>query len=424
MTYIPAPASLSPYSTQLAESPPSRHLESREGGASVGLEGRRLFIALRLWRRANQPRLERLCWHVLRPLGALVLIVWYTPKYGLAVRRRFGIPIRMQLAWQVRFALRERINPRCYYFHEHYRRKGAPDADGFVMRHEIKEGLLRSLHKLQPKVHGTRINLGHKLDFAEACVAFGLPTPDILAYARGGRAIVADGARLERDLFMKPEQGRGAVGVRSFVAGAHSQPDVARRLKQIARASWWKPQIVQPLLRNHPALADLAGESLVTIRVITCLDAADRPVATHAMLRSIGKLEPDWPTGEEFAAPIDIASGRLGRLCSDTRFGPDDRTDHHPITGTPVTGRIVPSWPAIHALAQQAHRVFSDRILVGWDIALTPDGPLLIEGNSYPDTEFLQRVHDGPIGASPLGPLLGHHLERLAALRGRFRSEP
>jgi hypothetical protein len=176
---------------------------------------------------------------------------------------------------------------------------------------------------------------------------------------------------------------------------------------------------VQPLLRNHPALGDLTGESLITFRVFTCIDAADRPIVTHAMLRSIGKLEPDWPTSEEFAAPIDLATGRLGRMCSDTHFGPDDRTDHHPMTGAPVAGRIVPHWPAIHALARAAHRVFADRLLIGWDIALTPEGPVLIEGNSYPDTEFLQRVHDQPIGASPLGPLLAHHFERLTAKQRR-----
>jgi hypothetical protein len=93
------------------------------------------------------------------------------------------------------------------------------------------------------------------------------------------------------------------------------------------------------------------------------------------------------------------------------------------MTGAAVAGRVVPLWPAIDALARAAHRVFADRLLVGWDIALTPEGPVLLEGNSYPDTEFLQRVHDQPIGASPLGPLLAYHLDQLAQLRGRFWSD-
>ncbi|HVT52889.1 MAG TPA: sugar-transfer associated ATP-grasp domain-containing protein [Dongiaceae bacterium] len=426
MSYIPSLREVA-LPAPRADGPAARHPDrawTQQGrGADVGLQGRSLFSGLRLWRRATRPRLERVYWYSLKPLLALGLILWYTPRLALAVRRRFGVPIAEQVAAQCRLAFREWVNPRCYYFHEHYRRRGAPDVDGYVMRHEIKEGLLKSLHKLQPKVHGARINLGHKLDFAEACADFGLPTPEILAYARRGKVIVGDGVSLEQDLFVKPEQGRGAMGARHFVAERGSPVDIARRLKQIARASWLTPRIVQPLLQNHPELADLAGQSLVTIRVFTCIDAADRPVVTHGMLRSIGKLEPDWPTGEEFAAPIDLASGRLGRMCGDSRFGPDDRSDHHPMTGAPVAGRAVPFWPAIHALARAAHRLFADRILVGWDIALTPQGPVLLEGNSYPDTEFLQRVHDQPIGASPLGPLLSYHLDRLEHLRGRFWSE-
>jgi hypothetical protein len=426
MSYIPTVRELvlpTPPSIQPAESHPERAPIRHARALDVGLQGRTLFKNLRLWRRAPQPRLERFYWYSLKPLFAFALILWFTPQYAPAIRRRFGISIRAQIAAQARLAFREWVNPRSYYFHEHYRRTGAPDIGGYVMRHEIKEGLLKSLHKLRPKIYGERINLGHKLDFAEACLEFGLPTPEILAYARRGKVIVADGAGLEQDLFVKPEQGRGAVGARCFLPDENGEIDVAQRLKQIARASWMAPQIVQPMLRNHPAISDLTGESLVTIRVFTCFDASERPVVTHAMLRSIAKLEPDWPTTEEFAAPIDLATGTLGRMCSDSRFGPDDRTDHHPMTGAPVAGRAVPLWPAIHALTRAAHQVFADRLLIGWDVALTPDGPVLIEGNSYPDTEFLQRVHDQPIGASPLGPLLSHHLDRLEELRGRFQRD-
>jgi hypothetical protein len=423
MSTIHTLAPLAPRTIEPATRQPDRILTPPIGAERVGRRGRALFRDLRLWRRARHPRLERIFWHAAKPLCAAALILWYTPQYAPAVRRRFRIPVFEQVAAQCRLAFQEWVNPRCYYFHDHYRRPGKPNADGYVMRHEIKEGLGKSLHKLRPRIYGTRINLGHKLEFAEACLDFGLPAPEILACARRGKVIVADDAALNQDLFMKAEHGRGAFGARGFTADANGRADIARRLKAIARASWLWPQIVQPMLKNHPALADLAGASLLTIRIFTCMDQSGRPAVTHAMLRSIGKLEPDWPTSEEFAAPIDLATGRLGRMCGDTHFGPDDRTEHHPITGAPVAGRIVPLWPAIHALSRTAHRAFTDRLLVGWDIALTPQGPILIEGNSYPDTEFLQRVHDQPIGASPLGPLLACHLDRLEELRGNFQAK-
>ena len=76
------------------------------------------------WRRATRPRLERFYWHNLKPIAALALIFWYTPQYGRAVQHRFGVSIAAQIAAQCRLAFREWVNPRCYYFHEHYRRAG------------------------------------------------------------------------------------------------------------------------------------------------------------------------------------------------------------------------------------------------------------------------------------------------------------
>src|SRR5581483_6327386 len=129
---------------------------------------------------------------------------------------------------------------------------GVPNVDGYVMRHEIKEGLLKSLHKLRPKVYGARINLGHKLDFAETCADFGLPTPEILAFARHGKVMVTGGGWVAQDLFVKPEQGRGAIGARTVQAASKDDFDVARWIKQLSRSSWLSPLIVQPLLKNHP----------------------------------------------------------------------------------------------------------------------------------------------------------------------------
>jgi hypothetical protein len=402
-------------------------------GAAVGLRGRRAFLALRLWRRTQSPLMERLYWHFLKPVLALALIVWYAPQYGSAIKRQFNIGIRAQLSAQWRLAFRDWVNPRCYYFHEHYRRLGSSDIDAYVMRHEIKQGLLKALHKMRPKVHGVRVNLGHKLAFAEACARFGVPTPAILAFARRGGFYlgIAHRETFSGGIFVKPELGRGARGARAhrrtetglYHLGTRRAVKLDRLIAAIMRRSFIRPLLVQPLLENHPDIRDLAGTALISFRVFTCIDPNGIPRVTHAMLRSLSKLEPDWPGGEEFAAPVDLATGRLGLMCGDSNLAPNAWLRHHPVTGAAVADRIVLQWPAIRDLAVAVHQVFRDRMIVGWDIALTPDGPVVLEGNSYPDTEFLQRVHRQPIGKSPLGPLLQHHLGILEARRGGFRAD-
>ena len=95
------------------------------------------------------------------------------------------------------------------------------------------------------------------------------------------------------------------------------------------------------------------------------------------------------------------------------------------MTGAAVTGRVIENWPAVAALAVRAHQVFNGRMIIGWDLALAPDGPVVIEGNSDADTHFLQRVHRQMIGRSRMEPLLRHHLlaaERLLAGKATFPS--
>ena len=55
---------------------------------------------------------------------------------------------------------------------------------------------------------------------------------------------------------------------------------------------------------------------------------------------------------------------------------------------------------------------------------MTPNGPVLIEGNAYPDFAFLQRVHRQPAGESPIGPLLHDGLDRLVAAQETAKAGP
>src|SRR6185369_12906584 len=65
----------------------------------------------------------------------------------------------------------------------------------------------------------------------------------------------------------------------------------------------------------------------------------------------------------------------------------------HPDTHAQITGTILPMWEAALSLALRAHRSFADRALVGWDIALTADGPVIVEGNGAPDLDIVQRFY-------------------------------
>jgi Sugar-transfer associated ATP-grasp len=176
--------------------------------------------------------------------------------------------------------------------------------------------------------------------------------------------------------------------------------------------------LVQKHLQNHPVIAAMADKSLLTMRVITCLNENAEPEVTLAMLRLLTKLEPQWKKyakDMEYANPVNLATGTLGSCTGDSLYTSHLRYDRHPVTFENMLGRQMPYWRETQELALAAHAALNHRMTVGWDIAITPEGPVLLEGNTNYDVMFLQRVHNQPIGHTRLGELLNFHIGNFMA---------
>lgn len=388
----------------------------------VGRQARRLFRSLGLRDRLRYPRVALLHVPVLRHIILAGHALYCLGRLGGQVESRAGKSRWRQALDILSLAYNEGLDAQTYYMQELYLENGRQRAGQTLTRAETKNGLLTALKHRIARKDGQRSQLGDKLAFHDRCRRHGIGTVPVLMSAKDGRidpptAAFAHG----EDLFMKPRHGKGARGARMLqhLGDEHyrdgdgrimTREDVSRDLAQRSQET---PYLLQPRLINHPDIADLATDSLLVVRVITCLDTQGHPVVTHGMLRVIGKLEPSWNDVTEYAAPIDLVTGRMGAMTGDKLAEALLWHDRQPLTHTPVQGRILSAWPAVRAAALSAHRAFGDRVLLGWDIAVTPQGVVVIEGNALPDVAFLQRVHRQPIGASPLGPLLQAHLDRL-----------
>jgi hypothetical protein len=352
----------------------------------------------------------------------------FARRHAGTVRRQRGVPLLHQVLQLLKLALVYRADPAAYYALNLYEPPHhLAEIDHYIGRHESKNGLYSLMREAvsrgQPE---TGHSLSNKAAFAEYCAKAGLPHIRVLASGTDGVFTVHDATpgTFDRDLFVKLTRGSGTFGARSYRwlgDGRHAGMDgtVLDReelFKELAERSKWRPLIVNHWLHNHPEIADLAQDSLLTFRVFTCLDREGTPRVTHAFMRIMGKLEPSWNTIEEYGSKIDLETGRMNRMCADRDLAPDAWWDIHPKTGAEVTGRVLSGWPAVAALAVAGHREFSLWAVIGWDLAWTPDGPVLIEGNSDPDTHYLQRVHRQMLGQSPMAPYLRHHFAQAAAL--------
>jgi hypothetical protein len=316
--------------------------------------------------------------------------------------------------------------PEKYYMFEWYRPANRTRAGQYLHRHETKGGLYELL--AGPAGSGalaTAAPLNDKVAFAAHAARAGLPVVATLAVVGEDGSWPPDAALPATDLFVKPTTGRGGRGAQrwrylssadGFVSANGAAGAVPRDalLARLAADAAGRQLLVQPCLVNHPDLADLALGALATCRLITILneDGDPEPVIGIFRMAAAADAVVDNLHRGGLAAPVEAATGVLGAASGYAVAGPPTRHTHHPVSGAVIAGRVLPRWQDVRDLAVAAHRAFAPRALVGWDIGIGPDGPVLVEGNEQPGVDGLQRLHDTPLGSHRFGQLLAYHLDR------------
>ncbi len=395
----------------------------------LGYRARRLFRELGIKSSGRDPG-HPLAHILFGPFAVDVarLLIWWWQTSG-PVKKVTGISRSFQFFDVIKKTWGERLHGQIYYMFEIYRPEEQARRGEYLTRWETKNGLIRVLrHELIDK-SGPRSNLKDKVAFTEQLLKNGLPGIPIVASFDAGKSTPADiaSAALRQDLFTKLRAAKGAQGAglikylgddRYRYGGREF--DRAALLAQLAEQSKRASLIVLPYLTNHPDIAGYALETLMAVRTFSMLNEQGEPEVVFAMLRVLGKLEPSWHSRIEWAAPINLETGALGLMTGDVPEAFTARHTHHPVTGKPVEGVILPFWPQVKATALAAHRTLTmDRLLIGWDIAVTPTGPLILEGNVLPDVTFPQRVGHTPFGQSRYGEIMHHYLDRLEAKLNR-----
>lgn len=357
------------------------------------------FLAEHYRRRRARRGPARAVLDALVGLGFHAWIPWRARK----VQRKFGLDV----AWRrraVAIARTRFADPQDLAL---FRIEDAAALDGYIRRFE--DAALNK--RINPLGWTRRCALADKARFYARCRSAGLPHPETVATMSAGRlAVAAEPAG--RDLIAKPADGEGGDGLRMLGAFVDAA-DLAQRLPAMLRGVRGT-MVVQPRVATHPALGDLALSALPTVRVVTILDEAGAPEVVSATFRfaSDPAAQVDNMKAGGLIASVDLETGSLGLACKGYGGG-----DHavHPLTGAPIAGRTLPDWTAGKDLAVRAHaQAFVDYALIGWDIAMTPEGPLLIEGNGKPGVLMPQRAARRGLGVGRYGELLAHHLANKA----------
>lgn len=159
--------------------------------------------------------------------------------------------------------------------------------------------------------------------------------------------------------------------------------DIDRFVDELLQLNAGEDYIMEEYLLQHPKLASFNASSVNTLR-IWAVSTGGNETSLGALLRvgRRGSLVDNTSQGA-LAFPIDMESGEIGpglikNIWSET-------FECHKDSGELITGENVPYWNEAVDLSIRAVAAFPHLQFAGVDIAITAEGPVVIELNVEPD---------------------------------------
>ncbi len=353
------------------------------------------------------------------PPGKALLAAPKTPKPPAAdtlirIAREFGVsPLRqMREMWALRRGP-GKLSAQEYVSTGAFR----PEFDAAAKREFVgREGSYRlNIDPNDLKLTVSRGFVRDKILYTQLLRSLGLPATETQALVHGTRhagdmpvlrapqevmAFLLTRARFP--LFGKPVEGSGSVGSVLLLSVDASTGMLAlgngRKLDMEAFAheivaDYPEGFLFQSAIDQHETLRAVTGAAVGTLRVVTTRDEIGiRPLYTLWKIPSPQAMSDNYWQDGSMIAELD-AGGRVLSCAHGT--GPGyEKIDAHPVSGVAFAGLHIPHWEALHEVAVEAHGVFPEFGIIGWDIGLGQDGPVIIEANDNPFHALYQLAAD------------------------------
>lgn len=163
---------------------------------------------------------------------------------------------------------------------------------------------------------------------------------------------------------------------------------------KILKSLMEEESFLQEEIIQHEEMRKLYPKSVNTLRVVTILK--DKEVLIYNVIQKIGAYEntcDNWHLGGVIVG-VDLFTGKLksdGLLTQ----GYGEKVKKHPNTGTKFENFKIPYFKQALEKAKELHKEFINIKSIGWDIAITNEGPIFIEGNDNWDFVMFQAYY-GP----------------------------
>lgn len=174
------------------------------------------------------------------------------------------------------------------------------------------------------------------------------------------------------EVLVKPASGEGGRGISLVRAG--DVTDVAAWRKRLVAAG---TTLVEEVLQQDDRMSELYPGSVNTLRIITYRDPDGRLHVIASVLRiGNGGVVDNFAGGGMFTMLDEHGVALWPGVDKNSNV-----YERHPVTNVQIAGFPVPRFDEALEMVDAASRRLPTVPYVGWDVAITPDGPALIEAN-------------------------------------------
>ena len=168
--------------------------------------------------------------------------------------------------------------------------------------------------------------------------------------------------------------GEGGFGIEKYSAADYE--DINELYNLIKEK---KQNLVEAFIVQHPDMNVLYPNSVNSMRMFTfCKDGRGHFLQAILKIGNGGVVD-NFSSGGMYTFPDDNGIVTVAAIDKD-----DILYTKHPITGTDIIGFKVPLFAEAVELVKKAAEVIPQVGYVGWDVGISENGPVIIEGNSFP----------------------------------------
>lgn len=196
---------------------------------------------------------------------------------------------------------------------------------------------------------------------------------------------VYDWIKKYKNFMAKPIYGGCGHGIEKIELDKKDEKELKADIKRWAENK--EGYILEELVIQNDEVSKVYPCSINTIRVVTILkDNIPYVVQTYFRIGNNGKFVDNFNSGG-MTAPIDKKTGIVKDRAIDKK---KNLYETHPYTGHIIKGFKFPYWDEVISMAKKLALEIPDMGYVGWDVAISKNGPVIIEANEYPGHDIYQ----------------------------------